>query len=62
MQKEYPLEKIKEVFDAELYKVKTALDIAINRLFRNLYIKRLIILLDSQAALLWILSDYLEPR
>jgi hypothetical protein len=59
IQKGYPLGNTKEVFDAELYRVKSALDIAINKLTRTPYIKRLIVLSDSQAALLRISSDYL---
>ena len=61
MQKGYPLGKTKEVFDAELYGIKSALDIAINKLSRNPYIKRLIVLSDSQAALLRVSTDYLGP-
>jgi hypothetical protein len=61
IQKGYPLERTKEVFDAELYGIKSALDIAINRLFRNPYIKRLIVLSDSQAVLLRVSIDYLGP-
>ena len=53
--------KTKEVFDAELYGIKIALDITINRLFKNPYIKRLIVLSDSQAVLLRVFSDYLGP-
>ena len=61
LQKGYPLGKTKEVFDAELYGIKSALDIAINKLSRNPYIKRLIVLSDSQAALLRVSTDYLGP-
>jgi ribonuclease HI len=61
IQKGYPLGRTKEVFDAELYGVKSALDIAINRLSKNPYIKRLIVLSDSQAALLRVSTDYLGP-
>jgi hypothetical protein len=61
LQKGYLLGYTKEVFDAELYGIKSALDIATNRLSRNPYIKKLIVLSDSQAALLRVASDYLGP-
>jgi ribonuclease HI len=48
-------------FDAELYGIKSALNIAINKVSRNPYIKRLIVLSDSQAALLRVSTDYLGP-
>jgi hypothetical protein len=62
LQKGYPLGYTKEVFDAELYGIKSALNIATNRLSRNPYIKKLIVLSDSQAALLRVASDYLGPE
>jgi hypothetical protein len=40
--------------------MKSALNIIINRLARNLYIKKLIVLSDSQAALLRVALDYLK--
>ena len=52
IQKGYPLGRTKEVFDAELYGIKKALDIAINKLAGNPHTERLIVLSDSQAALL----------
>src|SRR5436190_20364608 len=61
LQKEYPIGKTKEVFDAELYGIKKALEIAISRLPRNPYYKKLIVLSDSQAALMRVSTDYLGP-
>ena len=53
--------KTKEVFDAELYGIKRALEIATGKLSRNPYIKRLIILSDSQAAVKRASTDRLGP-
>ena len=61
IQRGYPLGKTKEVFNAELYKLKKALDIAENKLARNPHFKRLIILSDSQAALKRASTDRLGP-
>src|SRR5271154_29236 len=63
--KGYPLGDTKEVFDAELYGIKKALDIAIKRssnrsLQPNPY-KRVIVLSDSQAALKRCQNDRLGP-
>jgi ribonuclease HI len=61
IQRGYPLGKTKEVFDAELYGLKKALEIAAGRQARNPRIKRLVVLSDSQAALKRAATDRLGP-